>query len=192
MCLRARRRKAAPPAPGGGPTLSVPGGTGAVRPGGDRRCPSRGGPALSVPGGTGAVRPGGTGAVRPGRSATAWQAGGVIVGIGVDLVDVARLDRALRRTPALAARLFTEGERAAPPASLAACFAAKEAVSKALGGPPGLRWADVEIVHDQAGRPGLTVRGTVADAARRLGVHRWHVSLTHDGGVSVAFVVAEA
>ena len=167
MCLRARRRKAALPAPGGGP-------------------------ALSVPGGTGAVRPGGTGAVRPGRSATAWQAGGVIVGIGVDLVDVARLDRALRRTPALAARLFTEGERAAPPASLAACFAAKEAVAKALGGPPGLRWADVEIVHDQAGRPGLTVRGTVADAARRLGVHRWHVSLTHDGGVSVAFVVAEA
>src|SRR5262249_24747533 len=117
-------------------------GTGAVRPGGDRRCASRGGPALSVPGGTGAVR--------PGRSATAWQAGGVIVGIGVDLVDVARLDRALRRTPALAARLFTEGERAAPPASLAACFAAKEAVAKALGGPPGLRWADVEIVHDQA------------------------------------------
>src|SRR5215475_10389238 len=109
MCLRARRRKAAPPAPGGGP-------------------------ALSVPGGTGAVRPGGTGAVRPGRSATAWQAGGVIVGIGVDLVDVARLDRALRRTPALAARLFTEGERGAPPASLAACFAAKEAVAKALGG----------------------------------------------------------
>jgi len=47
-------------------------------------------------------------------------------------------------------------------------------------------------VYDQAGRPGLVVRGTVADAARRLGVRRWHVSLTHDGGVSVAFVVAEA
>jgi holo-[acyl-carrier protein] synthase len=129
---------------------------------------------------------------RPGHRAAAWQAGGVIVGIGVDLVDIARLDRALRRTPALAARLFTEGEREAPPASLAACFAAKEAVAKALGAPPGLRWADVEIVHDQAGRPGLAVRGTVADAARRAGVRRWHVSLTHDGGVSVAFVVAEA
>ena len=116
----------------------------------------------------------------------------MIVGIGVDLVEIARLDQALRRTPALAARLFTEGERDAPPASLAACFAAKEAVAKALGAPPGLRWADVEIVHDQAGRPGLRVRGTVADAARGLGVRRWHVSLTHDGGVSVAFVVAEA
>ena len=122
----------------------------------------------------------------------AWQAWGVIVGIGVDLVDIDRLDQALRRTPALAARLFTEGERGAPPASLAACFAAKEAAAKALGGPPGLRWADVEVVHDRAGRPGLAVRGTVADAAHRLGVRRWHVSLTHDGGVSVAFVVAEA
>jgi holo-[acyl-carrier protein] synthase len=116
----------------------------------------------------------------------------VIVGIGVDLVDIARLEQALRRTPPLAARLFTEDERGAPPASLAACFAAKEAVAKALGGPAGLRWADVEVGHDPAGRPALTVRGTVADAARSLGVRRWHVSLTHDAGVSVAFVVAES
>ena len=116
----------------------------------------------------------------------------MIVGIGVDLVDIARLEQALHRTPALAARLFTEGERGAPLASLAACFAAKEAVAKALGGPAGLRWADVEVGHDPAGRPALNVRGTVADAARRLGVRRWHVSLTHDGGVSVAFVVAES
>src|SRR5215469_18446616 len=90
---------------------------------------------------------------RPSDRAAAWQAWGVIVGIGVDLVEIARLDQALRRTPALAARLFTEGERAAPPASLAACFAAKEAVAKALGAPAGLRWAGVEIVHDQEGRP---------------------------------------
>lgn len=115
----------------------------------------------------------------------------MILGIGVDVVDIGRLESALRRTPALAARLFTDGERHAPPASLAACFAAKEAVAKALGGPAGLRWADVEVVHDQAGRPGLTMRDSVADAARRLGVRRWHLSLTHDGGVSVAFVVAE-
>ena len=116
----------------------------------------------------------------------------MILGIGVDLVEVSRLDEALRRTPALAARLFTEGERDGAPASLAACFAAKEAVAKALGGPAGLRWADVEVVHDRAGRPELAVRGTVADAAGRLGVRRWHVSLTHDAGVSMAFVVAEA
>jgi holo-[acyl-carrier protein] synthase len=116
----------------------------------------------------------------------------VILGIGVDLVDISRMDEALRRTPALAARLFTESERGAPPASLAACFAAKEAVAKALGAPAGLRWADVEVVRDRAGRPGLAVRGSVADVAGRLGVRRWHVSLTHDAGVSVAFVVAEA
>lgn len=77
----------------------------------------------------------------------------MILGIGVDLVDVSRLDKALRRTPALASRLFTEGERGRAPASLAACFAAKEAVAKALGGPAGLRWADVEVVHDRAGLP---------------------------------------
>jgi len=67
----------------------------------------------------------------------AWQAWGVILGIGVDVVDISRMDEALRRTPALASRLFTEGERGRAPASLAACFAAKEAVAKALGGPAG-------------------------------------------------------
>jgi holo-[acyl-carrier protein] synthase len=121
----------------------------------------------------------------------AWHAGTVIVGIGVDVVDISRLEEALQRTPALASRLFTTDERGASPASLAACFAAKEAVAKALGGPAGLRWADVEVVHDHGGRPGLQVRGTVAKAADRLGVRRWHLSLTHDRGVSVAMVVAE-
>ncbi|HEY5987122.1 MAG TPA: holo-ACP synthase [Streptosporangiaceae bacterium] len=115
----------------------------------------------------------------------------MIVGIGVDVVDVSRFEQALLRTPALASRLFTTGERAAAPASLAACFAAKEAVAKALGGPAGLRWTDVEVVHDHGGRPGLEVRGTAAKAADRLGVRHWHLSLTHDGGVSVAMVVAE-
>ena len=115
----------------------------------------------------------------------------MILGIGVDLVEVSRLDEALRRTPALAARLFTEGERGGTPASLAACFAAKEAVAKALGAPAGLSWADVELRHDQEGRPELAVRGTVASVAGHLGVRRGHVSLTHDAGVSVAFVVAE-
>jgi len=115
----------------------------------------------------------------------------VIVGIGVDVVDISRFEQALRRTPGLASRLFTKSERSASAASLAAWFAAKEAVAKALGGPGGLRWADVEVVHDRSGRPGLAVRGTVAEAAGRLGVCRWHLSLAHDGGVSVAMVVAE-
>ena len=116
----------------------------------------------------------------------------MILGIGVDVVDISRMTEALRRTPALAARLFTEGERGRAADSLAACFAAKEAVAKALGAPPGLRWADVEVTHDKAGRPELSVRGTVAEAAGRLGVRRWHVSLSHDAGISMAFVVAES
>ena len=61
-----------------------------------------------------------------------------------------------------------------------------------MPGEAVLRVPGVEVAHDPAGRPRLTVRGTVADVARGLGVRRWHVSLTHDGGVSVAFVVAEA
>ena len=116
----------------------------------------------------------------------------MIVGIGVDIVEISRLESALRRTPGLGSRLFTEGERGRPAASLAACFAAKEAVAKVLAAPPGLRWADVEVVHDAAGRPGLQASGTVAAAASALGVRRWHLSLSHDGGMSVAMVVAEA
>ncbi|HEY1344998.1 MAG TPA: holo-ACP synthase, partial [Streptosporangiaceae bacterium] len=94
----------------------------------------------------------------------------MIVGIGVDVVEIARLQSALRRTPSLATRLFTDGERDRGPASLAACFAAKEATAKALGAPAGLRWADVEVTYDGAGRPLLAVTGTVAEAAVRCGV----------------------
>jgi len=115
----------------------------------------------------------------------------VIVGIGVDVAVVARVEEALRRTPALASRLFAKSEQAGSAWSLAGAFAAKEAVAKALGGPKGLRWTDVEVTHDPLGRPVLAVRGTVADAAAQLGVRRWHLSLSHDGGLCVAMVVAE-
>ena len=65
-------------------------------------------------------------------------------------------------------------------------------MAKALGAPPGLRWADVEVSHDPAGRPVLEVRGTVAQVAGEQGVRRWHLSLSHDAGASVAMVVAES
>jgi holo-[acyl-carrier protein] synthase len=116
----------------------------------------------------------------------------VIVGIGVDIAAVSRLEHALSRTPALAARLFAESEQDGSAASLAGCFAAKEAVAKALGGPRGLRWRDVEVTHDTLGRPLLEVRGTVAAVATRLGVRSWHLSISHDDGLCVAMVVAEA
>jgi holo-[acyl-carrier protein] synthase len=115
----------------------------------------------------------------------------VIVGIGVDVADIARLDRALARTPALASRLFAESERGRPVHSLAGCFAVKEAVAKALGAPPGLRWTDAVVEHDRQGKPVLAVAGTVAAAAAELGVAAWHVSISHDGGLCVAMVVAE-
>lgn len=106
-------------------------------------------------------------------------------------MDTARFEATLARTPALRGRLFTEGESALGTASLAARFAAKEAVAKALGAPPGLRHLDAEVVGGEHGRPELRVTGRAAEVARALGVARWHVSLTHDGGVAIAYVIAE-
>jgi holo-[acyl-carrier protein] synthase len=122
----------------------------------------------------------------------------VIVAVGIDVVLVDRFARALERTPLLAVRLFTEDERVTVSGnprsgeSLAARFAAKEAVAKALGAPVGLRWHDCEVVSDPDGRPWLTVSGTVAAAAAERGVKRWHLSLSHDGGIASAMVVAES
>ncbi|SDT71065.1 holo-ACP synthase [Actinoplanes derwentensis] len=122
----------------------------------------------------------------------------MIVSVGIDVVLVERFGRALERTPLLANRLFTEEERLTgsgnprSPESLAARFAAKEAVAKALGAPAGLRWHDCEVVSDPDGRPWLTVSGTVAAAANARGIARWHLSLSHDGGIASAMVVAEA
>jgi holo-[acyl-carrier protein] synthase len=116
----------------------------------------------------------------------------VVVGVGIDVVDIARFDQILRRRPGLADRLFTATERGLSPASLAARFAAKEAVAKALGAPAGLVWHDCEVVTAGSGRPSLVLRGTVAAAAARLGVASWHVSLSHDAGIASAVVVAEA
>ena len=115
----------------------------------------------------------------------------MIIGIGLDVVEIARIERALSRTPGLASRLFAQSELDLPVASLAARFAAKEATAKALGGQPGLAWTDVQVRRDDSGRPELAVSGTVAQAAKMLGVSRWHLSLSHDAGVSVAIVVAE-
>jgi holo-[acyl-carrier protein] synthase len=115
----------------------------------------------------------------------------VIVGIGIDVVDIERFGATLARTPGLRTRIFTETERERPLASLAARFAAKEALAKALGAPLGLAWHDAEVSTDDSGRPCLAVRGTVADAASRLGVRSWHVSLSHDAGIASAVVVAE-
>ena len=121
----------------------------------------------------------------------------MIVAVGIDVVLVDLFVRALERTPLLTERLFTDAERLTDsghprlPESQAARFAAKEAVAKALGAPTGLNWHDCEIVTDQDGRPWLTVSGTVAAAAAARGVSRWHLALSHDGGIASARGVAE-
>lgn len=115
----------------------------------------------------------------------------MIAGVGIDVVDIARFERQLARSPGLAARLFTEAEQCLPLQSLAARFAAKEAIAKALGAPVGLRWTDVTVVREDSGAPRLEVTGTVAALAAQLGVDRFHLSLSHDAGIASAVVIAE-
>lgn len=121
----------------------------------------------------------------------------MIVGIGVDVVDLTRFERSLARTPALRGRLFGDHEtvlrdgapRQVP--SLAARFAAKEALIKALGGSTGVSWHDIVVVSDEQGAPSLTLTGGARALAEARGVARLHLSLSHDGGVAVAYVIAE-
>jgi holo-[acyl-carrier protein] synthase len=121
----------------------------------------------------------------------------VIIGVGIDVAEIDRFAASLERTPGLADRLFRRNEFYLPDgarrgvASLAARFAAKEALAKALGAPGGLRWLDAEIVTEDSGRPRLAVSGTVAACAAELGVRAWHVSLSHDAGIASAVVIAE-
>lgn len=115
----------------------------------------------------------------------------MIVGVGIDVVDVDRFAASLARTPALKDKLFTPGERERGVASLAARFAAKEALAKSLGAPKGLRWHDAEIVSMDDGRPELRVMGTVEAYAASRGITTFHVSLSHDAGIASAVVIAE-
>ncbi len=115
----------------------------------------------------------------------------MIVGIGVDVVLVTRFEQQLRKAPALRERLFVPAERELNTRSLAARFAAKEAVAKALGAPAGMNWQDCQVVLDAAGAPRVQIEGTVAAVAEQRGVRTWHLSLSHDGDVATAMVVAE-
>lgn len=113
----------------------------------------------------------------------------MIVGVGVDVVDLARFRQTLERTPGVRERLFTAAEAQLPVESLAARFAAKEAVMKALKVPEALPWHSIEVITDDAGAPSLRFSGV---AAERMGEWRAHVSLSHDTSVATAFVVVES
>ena len=120
-----------------------------------------------------------------------------MTGIGIDAVEVDRFRRVLTRTPGVADRLFTAGERAAgarrrdPAQRLAARFAAKEAVMKALGvGLGAFAFHDVEVVNAASGKPELVLRGKAAALAGERGVAGWMLSLTHTDKTAHAVAVA--
>ncbi len=115
----------------------------------------------------------------------------MIVGVGIDVVDVDRFVASLTRTPGLRERLFTPAEAELPPASLAARFAAKEAIAKSLGAPAGLAWHDAEVIKEEGGRPRFVLTGTVLASAQALGATDVHLSLSHDAGIASAIVVLE-
>jgi holo-[acyl-carrier protein] synthase len=121
-----------------------------------------------------------------------------MIGIGVDVVEIERFRRSLERTPSMRERLFTASElayvapKADPVPSLAARFAAREAVMKSLGlGLGAFGFHDVWVERAASGAPSLAFGGRAAELAAAAGVQRWHLSLTHSDLVAVAYVVAE-
>ena len=117
--------------------------------------------------------------------------------VGVDLIEVERIERALaRHGERFYARFFTEREReqcGGDPARLAARFAAKEAAAKALGcGIGPVRWVEIEIELEGNGRPRLVLHGAARDRAAMLGWRTVEVSLSHTKDHAIAFVVALA
>jgi holo-[acyl-carrier protein] synthase len=112
--------------------------------------------------------------------------------VGVDIVDIERFTRSLEKTPRLRERLFAESERDLPIRSLAARFAAKEALIKAVGHSSEFRWHDMRVVSNAERNPEFAVSGGVAAALAEIGATRIHLSMSHDGGNACAFVVAES
>ena len=121
--------------------------------------------------------------------------GGLLVGLGIDAIEAARIRALLERLPRAADRLFSPHEQeycrgfADPYPRYAARFAAKEAVGKALGiGIIGFVWRDIEVLS--GGKPLVALHGGVAEIARRLGVTRVELSLSHTAGVAYAVAAA--
>ena len=121
-----------------------------------------------------------------------------LAGVGVDILDIARMERAIERTPAFCRRVFTDAERAycerraRPAQHYAARFAAREAVLKALGTgfSRGVGLRDVSVGHDEAGRPVALLTGRVAEIAREQGILSVEISLSFTHDVAVASAVA--
>lgn len=124
----------------------------------------------------------------------------MIIGHGVDIVETARIKQMLGDHPErFLERCFTAGERAdskssrRQPEHLAARFAAKEAVLKALGTgwAQGIGWTDIEVVRAESGKPVLNITGRAGEIAAELGITRWHLSMSHIASTAIASVIAE-
>lgn len=112
----------------------------------------------------------------------------MIEGIGIDVVNIERFAQALERTPGLTDRLFTVAEQSKPISSLAARFAAKEALAKALNAGRGLLWLDAEVINLESGKPVFLFRGEIAEIIDGASVH---LSISHDSGIASAIVIVE-
>lgn len=112
----------------------------------------------------------------------------MIEGIGIDVVDIDRFKTSLDRTPGLLVKLFTPAEQSKPINSLAARFAAKEALAKALNAGKALSWQEAEVINLESGKPTFLFRGDVADLVDGANVQ---LSLSHDGGMATAMVIVE-
>jgi holo-[acyl-carrier protein] synthase len=112
----------------------------------------------------------------------------MIRGVGIDVVDIDRFKQSLERTPGLKPKLFTEAELINSIQSLAARFAAKEALIKALNAGNGIQWHEAEVVNLKGGKPVFNFYGAVADLVDGANVH---LSISHDAGVATAIVVVE-
>jgi holo-[acyl-carrier protein] synthase len=112
----------------------------------------------------------------------------MIHGVGIDVVDIDRFKQSLERTPGLEPKLFTEAERIKSIQSLAARFAAKEALVKALNAENGILWHEAEVVNLEGGKPAFIFSGAVADLVDGANVH---LSISHDAGMATAIVIVE-
>lgn len=121
----------------------------------------------------------------------------MIVGIGLDVCSIERMKRALERHgDRFFNRICSENERAdlagrEQATALSGRFAVKEAFAKALDGAPGVGWHEVEVRRGKSGRPVLELKGKALAMVRDLGADRWHVTITHDGGIAAAVVILE-
>ncbi len=122
----------------------------------------------------------------------------MIVGMGMDLCEIDRIEAMVERWGTRFTRkLFTEGERAYAASKVksgqhyAARFAVKEATLKALCVPKGLSWKEMEVVGGGSLPPRLKLHGRAAEAAKKQGIERMHVTISHAAGLAVAVVIAE-